>query len=307
MAPRFQVATHTHDFSSEPSLIDGAFDLAIIGECSNLDARSKAATSFASKYSKVTFKLRFEFRGSEIFLDQEKVTFPRFQNIFKGSESVIIEATSLSFSEILYAFAAATNAQVKRIRFLYIEPIEYRRGVLDRLSDHRDFVLSQNRRYHGIHRFLTNLSEVPPGQAVFFLGYEGARLGQALEQEEVLQRWQKHVVFGVPAFESGWEIDAIANNIDHLSTGDQVKYAAASSAFAAYHLLTDMRNNDKEGKSILVAPLGTKPHAIGSALFLVEHQENDQAILLYDHPERTEGRSRDIRRWHFYDVMDTNA
>ena len=270
-----------------------------------MDARSTAATNFASTHSQVTFNMRFKPIGRETFLNGQGVSFPRFREIFAGKSNVLIEATSLSCSEILYAFAAATEAHVKRIRFLYIEPVEYRRGILDRLCDHRDFVLSKNRRYLGIHRFMTNLSETPPGQAVFFLGYEGARLGQALEQEEVLQHWKKHLVFGVPAFESGWEIDAIANNVAHLSTGDQVQYAAASSASAAYRLLCDMRKNDKEDKSILVAPLGTKPHAIGSALFLVEHRGNDQAILLYDHPERTEGRSSDVRRWHFYDVTDT--
>jgi hypothetical protein len=243
--------------------------------------------------------------GSEIFLNDDKSSFPRFRGIFSGVNSILIEATSLSYSEILYALSAATEARVRRIRFLYIEPVEYRRGILDRLCDHRDFVLSKNRRYLGIHRFMTNLSETPPGQAVFFLGYEGARLGQALEQEEVLQHWKKHLVFGVPAFESGWEIDSIANNVAHLTTGDQVQYAAASSVLAAYRLLCEMRKNDKEDKSILVAPLGTKPHAIGSALFLVEHHANDQAILLYDHPERTEGRSSNVRRWHFYDVIDT--
>jgi hypothetical protein len=305
MVPRFHVTTHTHDNSEAPSLDGKPFDLAVVGSSLAVDTRSTVAASFASKYSQTVFKMLFNPIGSEIFLNDDKSSFPRFRGIFSGVNSILIEATSLSYSEILYALSAATEARVRRIRLLYIEPVEYRRGILDRLCDHRDFVLSKNRRYLGIHRFMTNLSETPPGQAVFFLGYEGARLGQALEQEEVLQHWKKHLVFGVPAFESGWEIDSIANNVAHLTTGDQVQYAAASSVLAAYRLLCEMRKNDKEDKSILVAPLGTKPHAIGSALFLVEHHANDQAILLYDHPERTEGRSSNVRRWHFYDVIDT--
>lgn len=304
MAPRFYITTHTHDHSEAPTKDGQQFDLSVVGSSLAVDARSSMAAIFASKQSKTVLQMQFNPIGSEIFLNGEKSSYPRFRGVFNGINSVLIEATSLSYGEILYALSAATEERVMRIRFLYIEPREYRRGILDRLCDHRDFILSKNRRYLGIHRYMTNLSETPPGQAVFFLGYEGARLGQALEQEEVLQHWKKHLVFGVPAFESGWETDAIANNVAHFSTGDQVQYAAASSVLAAYRLLCEMRKNDKEAKSILVAPLGTKPHAIGSALFLVEHHAFDQAILLYDHPERTEGRSSNVRRWHFYDVID---
>jgi hypothetical protein len=138
---------------------------------------------------------------------------------------------------------------------------------------------------------------------------ETSRLGPierpCLEQQEVLQSWHKHVVLGVPAFSPGWEIDAMANNVQYLGKGDQVKYAAAASADAAYRLLSTLLEQDKEERPILIAPLGTKPHAIGAALFLIENESMGRALLLYDHPTRSSGRSSEVRRWHFYDITDT--
>jgi hypothetical protein len=51
-----------------------------------------------------------------------------------------------------------------------------------------------------------------PTKTVFLLGYEGQRLAQALEQTDIRPS-NCSVVFGVPAFQPGWEMDAYANNV----------------------------------------------------------------------------------------------
>lgn len=308
MRQRFKIITHTLDQSETP-LAGGEqrWDMAVVGEANDLDVRSTAASAYARARASSTLTVCFDAAVNEIRVNGEAVKFGRLCTQLAGLNRLLIEATTLTFPEILYVMAAAIKANVAQLRLMYVEPKDYRRSIEGRLCDHRDFDLSDNRRYQSIPMFRTNLSETAPGRAVFFLGYEGARLGQALEQEEMLQRWRKHAVFGVPAFESGWEIDAMANNIQHLNQEDQIQYAAAASAQAAYGLLCELRHQDKEANPILVAPLGTKPHAIGASLFLIEYESMDQAILLYDHPTRSHGRSTDVRRWHFYDVTDTLA
>lgn len=306
MQQRFRITTHTHDHPAAPEMCgEPLWDLAVVGEAGEIDARSVAACGYSRANASTSLTLRFDSSANEIRVNGEVARFGRLCTYLTGLSRVLIEATTLTFPEILYVVAAAIKANVDQLRFVYVEPIDYRRRIEGRLCDRRDFDLSDNRRYQSIPMFLTNLTETIPGRAVFFVGYEGARLGQALEQEEVLQRWRKHVVFGVPAFESGWEVDSMANNVQHIGQEDQVQYAAAASADAAYTLLCRLRHQDKEGDPVLVAPLGTKPHAIGASLFLIEYDSMDQAVLLYDHPTRSKGRSEDIRRWHFYDVVDT--
>lgn len=307
MTPRFQISTLTHDEQTPPTMGDRTWDVAVLSADIPLDDRSKAATAFATGHAKRSFTLKFSVDTNLIRVDGSEAAPGRLRAQLTGAKSLLVEATSLSYPELLYVLTAATREKVKVVSLLYVEPREYRRPIEERLCDHRNFDLSANRRFRSIPMFMTNLSEIPKGQAVFFLGYEGARLSQALQQAEVLQSWMKHAVFGVPAFESAWEIDAIANNIDHLTVKDAIKYVAASSAAAAYRLLSEMRANEKEGHPILVAPLGTKPHAIGAALFLIEHNGLDQAVLLYDHPERTSQRTLYVRRWHVYDVIDSLA
>ncbi|MBI2768966.1 MAG: hypothetical protein HYX47_05060 [Burkholderiales bacterium] len=306
---RFRIQSRTHDEPVAPAAVAGSWEMAVIGEDGDLDERSKAAGTYVRANAKTTHMVRFDIAGhkNELRLNGTALRLAALKGRFAGVKSLLVEASSLSFPEILYVTLAAIYARIPALRFVYVEPREYRRDIQGRLCDQRNFELSDNRRFQAIPGFQTNLSETEVGQAVFFLGFEGSRLGQALEQQEVLRGWGKHAVFGVPAFSPGWEIDAMANNVQYLGKGDQVKYASAASADAAYRLLSTLLEQDKEERPILVAPLGTKPHAIGAALFLIENESMDRALLLYDHPTRSSGRSSEVRRWHFFDVSDAGG
>lgn len=278
------------------------WDLAIIGD-GDIDQRSKAACGFCTEHADACFHLGYCVSEKTSVLDGVKVKHGALRARLRGCKRLLVEATSLNCPEIVNVLRAVGEEKVEEVTFLYLEPVEYRRAIKGRLSDYRDFELSNNSRFQAIHGFMTNLSESPAGQAVFFLGFEKARLAQAFEQEEALQRWQCHAVIGVPAFEPAWEIDTMSNNINQLVSRDYVfQFCAAASADAAYSLLIKLLEDDKEGNPLLVAPLGTKPHTIGAALFAAEHNTFDRAVLLYDHPQRRTGRSYDIRKWHLYDV-----
>jgi hypothetical protein len=304
MPTLFYIQSYSFEGVAVPeSLAARRWDMAAIGTSNNekLDARSKAACAFAVENANKNF--RMDFVNNTAVIDDVQVTHGAICAKLRGCGSLLVEATSLNCPELLYLIRAAKKEGVQTISFLYLEPEEYRRTLKGRLSDYRDFDLSGNRRFRSVQGFGSNLTDIGRGHAVFFLGYEKARLGQALEQEETLQDWTKHAVFGVPAFEPSWEIDSIANNIQYFSSNPfEARYTGASSVEGAYGLLNQLMSDNKAGVPIVVAPLGTKPHTIGAALFLVEHPECDDAILLYDHPQKNFDRSSNIRRWHLYDV-----
>jgi hypothetical protein len=297
----FQIESTLFDNPAMPEeLAQRKWDIAMIGD-PHVDARSRAACEFAR--NQTAKHVVIQYAQQQITLDGLAVQYPAIKSKLRGATSLLIEATTMTCPEILYSVRAAMEEGISAISFLYLEPQEYRRRIHGRLTDHRDFDLSENRRFRSVRGFMANLNEIPNGQAVFFLGFEKARLGQALEQEEALGRWHKHAVFGVPAYEPSWEIDSIANNVQHLASSHyQVQYAAASSVSAAYELLNRLMRDDKTEQHIVVAPLGTKPHTIAASLFLIEHSDFNKTILLYDHPASVIGRSSDVRRWHMYDV-----
>lgn len=299
----FQIRTSSYDGKLVPPELDNRnWDLVVTGN-SDIDIRSKAAYEFALKHASSNFKFRYCVQQKRMLVNDSQISGGGLKAKLNGVKKLLIETTSLDCPDILYLLRSAKDQGVAEISFLYLEPLEYKRPIKGGLSDHRNFNLSENRRFQSIHGFMANLNDIPKGQAVFFLGFEKARLGQALEQEEALQSWHRHAVFGVPAFEPGWEIDSLSNNVNQLaSLKYDLQYVAASSVEAAYILLNQLLQDDKTDSPIVVAPLGTKPHTIATSLFLVEHNAYDRAILLYDHPQRSTDRSDDIGRWHMYDI-----
>jgi hypothetical protein len=110
------------------------------------------------------------------------------------------------------------------------------------------------------------------------------------------------VVLGVPAFKPGWEMNTFANNIHvikqfHISGG--VHFCGAENPAAAFEVLEGIYSELDAGERMYIAPIGTKPHGIGAALYAVQ---NPQVGVLYDHPARRANRSTDLARWHLFDV-----
>lgn len=301
MSNKFQISSHEFEQPTVPVELNSRhWDLAVVGNPDS-DERSVIARDYALAHSTANFLLRYE--NNTIYINDVKVTRGGLDAHLEKVKSVLVEATALACPEILILLNEVISKEIHQISFLYLAPLEYRRNLKGNLSEHRDFNLSENCRYKSVHGFMTNLTETPVGQAVFFLGFEKSRLGQAFEQEETLREWQKYAVFGVPGYEPGWEIDALANNAHHLAADSfEVRYVAAASVASSYKLLNDIKKADKTKQPILICPLGTKPHTIGAALFLTEHNKGQETTLLYDHPNKSTARSSKVRRWHLYDV-----
>jgi len=302
MKNKFTIISNTYQNQKADTFLEQRkWDIAFIGN-PKTDKRSQVACDFSKQQSDKFYSISDD--NNTIYVDNIQINRPYLSKLLIGAKNVLIEATTLACPEILATLRAAVKQGIKQISFLYLEPIEYRRSLKGNLTQHRDYDLSENFRFRSVHGCMSNLAESLPGQAIFFLGYEKSRLGTALEQQEMLRKWRKYAVFGVPGYETGWEIDALANNAHHLAADKfNVRYVAADSVSDAYELLNNIRRDDKTEQPVLVSPLGTKPHTIATSLFLIEHNEDQETTLLFDHPKKSSARSTEVRRWHVYDVF----
>jgi hypothetical protein len=167
----------------------------------------------------------------------------------------------------------------------------------------RDFELSDEvPGYRAIPGATLMLSDRLPQRSVFFLGYEERRLELALEDYQMLQPSSCDVVFGVPAFRPGWEMDAFANNVRvirerEISGG--VYFCGAENPDSAVEVLESIYSNLEDDERLFIAPIGTKPNGVGVALFAATHPT---VGILYDHPQRRPDRSKEVAGWHLYNV-----
>lgn len=296
----FSSAGPTHEFQSL------RWDLAFHG--GQIDERSSAAVEFvqagASKSCLSEYlpeqpdrlKLDGQLTGASVILEK-----------LRSANKVVFETTSLGFVEVLQLLRLAKKAGLAEVDCIYVEPHEYTRDNYLDSSWARDYSLSESRHLEAVRGFLPPMDlPVNDARMVVFLGYDSARLAGAFEQEGEILSWKRrYAVFGIPGFAPGWEMNAMANNIDTLVRNEfeSVRYCAASSVSGAYDLLkTVHKEGRQDNPHTVVAPFGTKPHGIAAAMFLVNYSEFQQSSLLYDHPGRMKGRSSKVRRWHMYRI-----
>lgn len=284
----------------DPPPMAGQYDLIFWG--SSLDDRGDAAKAHCRTSGARCCELRFESDTRQFLVDGQAIRSNQLEGMF--GDAVLIEATTLGVAEICGILRSAFRRELKQIDFLYVEPDDYTRGEAYGNSGLRSFKLSENRQFVGIPGYSIDTSQYTTGKAVFFLGYEGERLSQALEQME-LDGWEKIAVFGIPAYQAGWEMNALANNVTFLKNCDfyESRYAAASSVQAAFDLLSKLHlGSDDPDLPTVIAPLGTKPHSIGCALFVAFHASFNTAGLVFDHPVKADKRSTGTNRWHLIQV-----
>ena len=133
---------------------------------------------------------------------------------------------------------------------------------------------------------------------VSFLGFEGRRASYvALALDPVPKVC---AVVGVPGFRAEYPQITFASNAEFL--GDSRAYASvrmamASCPFEAFDTLTDIQR-DRSGRYMYIAPIGTKPHALGAVCYVLKHPESTE--IMYDNPIRKPGRTEGIGLVHFY-------
>jgi len=216
-----------------------------------------------------------------------------------SGRSALVEATTLGLVEVVLCVRAADEIESESLHITYVEPGSYSdersRGVLHR----RDFALTESSQlFSAVPGAAVLLNRGDRDRAVILAGYEGDRFQQLLEQNPVKPQ-DCHVVYGVPAFNSGWETNAFANTVNELDERkvNSVLFAGATNPLAAYRVIEQLHKGIDEGDAFVIAPIGTKPHGIGAALYACD---NEGVGLVYDNPLKKHGRSKNLGQWHLY-------
>jgi len=291
----------------EAQLVCNHWDLGIVGK--QIDDRGRGAVDFVKRHVNETTLIDYDPERFELTIDGTTINSENIESFLQPhiGKSIILESTTLGFVELFLCCKALFSMGFPRLSFVYVEPGSYalrvsstRRSVI---LNKRDFELSDEVvGYRAIPGALRMLSDRFPQRSVFFLGYEERRLERALEDHQMMKSDHCSVVFGVPAFRPGWEMDAFANNVRILKEkriSGGVYFCGAENPASAIQVLETIHNELGANERFFVAPIGTKPNGIGVALFAATRSD---VGLLYDHPKRRRDRSREISRWHLYDV-----
>ena len=213
---------------------------------------------------------------------------------------VVLEGTTLGFAELFCSIKALISLGQLTFQVVYIEPQTYSKGS----SGPGSFELSHEIvGYRPIPNAIVDLSSHSVEAGVFFLGFEPERLERALEEYQMITSKEVKVIFGVPAFHPGWELNSLVPHLQSLSErgGFEISYCSANDPSAAFDCLEDTRRSLSPDCRMFIAPIGTKPCGIAAAIFASLYPK--QVGLLYDHPQKKKKRTEGIGVMHQYLVM----
>ena len=221
------------------------------------------------------------------------------------AKTVYIDASGLETricAALLRSVAPLLQTQeVNMMRVVYAEPYTYKirefcaEGIVHDLAERIDGISP-----------LPGFASIVPSMVedvcfVPLLGFEGGRFTHLLEH---VQPDQKNIipVVGVPGFRPEYPFVSYWGNrrpLCETSSWRNVRYAVANSIVDAFDELARIRAS-RPSQVFKVAPIGTKPHAIGAILFALKHPQDVE--LVYDNPKREKQRTEGVGR-----ILDTDV
>lgn len=264
-----------------------------------VDDRGEAATQIKGETISKKVLVKYNPDSMSISIDGEEVSADLATEKIKplvAGKNVALESTTLGFAELFLLVNSLVEIKFRSINIVYIEPREYTKTKPGADS----FALSSlNAGYKPIPRAVVDLAGDDVEAGVFFLGFEPERLERAFEEYQMLSRMDIKVVFGIPAFHPGWELHSITPHLKSIDNCD-VQYCAANDPGAAYEALEITKSSLHKGNKMFVAPIGTKPCGIATAVFASINSE--EVGLLFDHRTKSSGRSTGVGPCHSYTV-----
>ena len=216
----------------------------------------------------------------------------QLRDFFSRIESKVIYLDITGLPHHVWApLLRAAVATSKQVSVVYVEPRTY---TFSRTPTEAE-IFDLSEAIHGISPLpgFSVLSEPEDEELVLFvpfLGFEGHRLAYVLEQ---VQPSGKKIIpiIGVPGFIPVFPFHTYLGNKNILARGTlhtEIRLIMANSAFDAFYLLQEISAGYPD-HTLKIAPIGTKPHALGAVLFTLL---TDRPVeIVYDHPIRKPNRS----------------
>lgn len=218
----------------------------------------------------------------------------RIKSFFESytSKVVYIEVTGMS-CRLAAPLMKCALLEGYDVRVVYIEPKEYKlpefrkEGINQDLSECVGGVMA----LPGFTKVFRR-SKVEP-LFVSFLGFEGGRFTYVLNNQQPSHENIRPVI-GLPGYRLEYPFVSYWGNRFSLRitrSWEHVEYAEANSIVDSYMVL-DKIWHEHHKPYMIVAPLGTKPHAIGAILYAIKN--DDRVELMYDNPFRNVHRTDGI-------------
>jgi hypothetical protein len=217
-----------------------------------------------------------------------------------ASETVYLDITGLSHHVWAPLLRSALAAK-RRVIGVYVEPGDYRPSATP--TEGEIFDLSE--RIEGIAPIpgFASLAEMSDAESCFIplLGFEGTRLSYLLET--VQPQGNKVVpIIGVPGFRPEYPFYTYQGNRGPLLSTRawrNVRFAQANCPFSLFYTLREVAALYPR-ETLKIAPIGTKPHALGAVLFALASSRPVE--LVYDHPIRKATRTAGTSRLLLYEL-----
>lgn len=217
-------------------------------------------------------------------------------------DSIYLDITGLSHG-VWAPLLRASIITHKPLQVVYVEPVSYsfsrtptEAEIFDLSTEIRDIFPLPG---------FSSLTEPEREDEVVFvplLGFEGHRLAYILENVQPPMRTTIPIV-GVPGFRMEYPFHTYLGNRNILMKNNlftRVKYAIANSASDVFYQLSEIAAEYPK-YLMKIAPIGTKPHALGAILFALCAERPVE--LVYDHPIRKAKRTTGSANILVYNVI----
>lgn len=216
-----------------------------------------------------------------------------------GNRTAYLDITGFAH----HVWAPLLRAALKTIadvQVVYVEPVDYTQSLTP--TEGEIFDLSE--RIHGVAP-LPGFASLNRGDGDDFyllalLGFEGTRFAYILENVQP-QGDRVVPIVGVPGFRPEYPFYAYHGNRAPLMATRSwafVEYVTANCPFRVFRTLQGLE--ERVQAPIKVAPIGTKPHALGAILYAI-HRDGKVEVV-YDHPVKTPKRTTGAARALVYNV-----
>lgn len=218
-----------------------------------------------------------------------------------SAETIYLDITALECATwapliaVLYEYCTTFN-------IVYVEPRNYTRSAWP--TEGLPFDLSE--RIRGVMPLpgFASLVEGRRGDSCFvpMLGFEGSRFRFVLEQIQPTDPDTIIPIVGLPGYKAEYPFYTYEGNKEPLrdtKSWRNVRFAAANCPFAALNTLCFI-HNQFPSRSLKIAPIGTRPHALGAILFTLMNLCPTE--LVYDHPIHRQGRTEGVGRLLLYSL-----
>lgn len=206
---------------------------------------------------------------------------------------IYIEVTGMSCRLVAPVMLHAILNDMQ-VRIVYIEPQKYLLNEFKKVGLNEDL----SEACGGINPLPGFVKVLPHREEPLFvtmLGFEGGRLTYLISTQQPTEDKIRPVI-GMPGYRIDYPFESYWGNRNSLRTTkawERVEYAEANSIVDSYLTLKKI-SYDNRDPEMVIAPIGTKPHAIGAILYAIKNPRKVE--LLYDNPIRSLSRTDGIGR-----------